>query len=330
MTSRHSEGRRIEGRMLVTGASGFVGVHLCSELVATGWSVRAAVRSREAASRLPKGVEPFYVSGIGPETDWACGLEGIDGVAHLAGRAHVTKEASEPLDAYREVNVGGTKRLAEACAEAGVQRLVFVSSVKAAGEGATAAYTEEDPFGPEDAYGVSKMEAERALMEVSARTGLEGVVLRPPLVYGPGVKANFLMLMGLVRRGVPLPFGSVRNERSLVYVGNLVAAVSTCLEHRAAAGQTFFVADDESPSTGELVSRMGRLMKRPAKLVPVPVPLLRLGGRLTGRSGQVDRLVGSLTVSTTKIRRLLDWAPRFSLDDGLRETVDWYSRRAGG
>lgn len=321
----------MKGRVLVTGASGFVGGHLCPELLESGWTVRAVVRSPEAADRLPRGVEPFYVSEIGPETDWGEGLEGVGVVAHLAGRAHVTREESvDPLSAYREVNVGGTRRLAEACAGAGVRRLVFVSSVKAVGEGAPVAYDEETPRRPEDAYGVSKMEAEDVLAEVAARTGLEAVVLRPPLVYGPGVKANFRMLMGLVRRGLPLPLGMVRNERSMVYVRNLTATISTCLEHPAAAGETFFVADGYSPSTGELVRRMGHLMKRPARLVPVPVPLLRLGGRLTGRSGQVDRLVGSLTVSTAKIRRLLGWSPRYSMDDGLRETVDWYATRTGG
>ncbi len=321
----------MRGRVLVTGASGFVGAHLCPELLGAGWTVRAVVRSPEAAKRLPRGVEPFYVSSIGPETYWGDGLGGVDVVAHLAGRAHVTKEESAgSLEAYREINVGGTRRLAESCAGAGVSRLVFVSSVKAVGEGAPVAYTEESPCWPEDAYGVSKMEAENALAEVAARTGLEAVVVRPPLVYGTGVKANFRMLMGLVKKGVPLPLGLVRNERSMVYVRNLTATISACLEHPAAAGETFFVADGESPSTPELVSRMGRLMKRPARLVPVPVPLLRLGGRLMGRSGQVDRLVGSLTVSTAKIRRLLGWSPRFSLDEGLRETVDWYAARTEG
>ena len=321
----------MRGRVLVTGASGFVGGHLCPELLSEGWAVRAVVRSTEAAAKLPRGVEPFYVSEIGPETDWREGLEGVDVVAHLAGRAHVTNEESaDPLDAYREINVGGTRRLAEACAGAGVRRLVFVSSVKAVGEGSPTAYTEEGPRRPEDAYGVSKMEAEDALAEVADRTGLEAVVLRPPLVYGPGVKANFRMLMGLVRKGTPLPLGLVKNERSMVYVRNLAATVSLCLEHPAAAGEAFFVADGESPSTRELVVRMGRLMKRPARLVPVPVPLLRLGGRVTGRAGQIDRLVGSLTVSTAKIRRLLGWSPRFSLDEGLRETVDWYASRAEG
>ena len=316
----------MRGRVLVTGASGFVGGHLCPELLAAGWDVRAAVRSPETAGRLPRGVEPFYVSEIGPETDWGEGLEGVDVVAHLAGRAHVTREESEnPMAAYREVNVEGTRRLAEACDGAGVRRLVFVSSVKAVGEGAPVAYDEETPRRPEDAYGVSKMEAEDALAEVSARTGLGAVVLRPPLVYGPGVKANFRMLMELVKGGVPLPLGMVRNERSMVYVRSLTTAISSCLEHPAAAGETFFVADGESPSTKDLVTRMGRLMKRPARLVPVPVPLLRLGGRVTGRAGQVDRLVGSLTISTAKIRRLLGWSPRFSLDDGLRETVNWYA-----
>ncbi len=252
-------------------------------------------------------------------------------MTHLAGRAHVTKEESaDPLGAYREINVEGTRRLAEACAGVGVRRLVFVSSVKAVGEGSPVAYTEENPCRPEDAYGVSKMEAEDALAEVSARTVLEVVVLRPPLVYGPGVKANFRRLMGLVSKGIPLPLGLVRNERSMVYVRNLTATISSCLEHPAAAGETFFVADGESPSTRELVARMGRLMKRPARLVPVPVFLLRLGGRVTGRAGQVDRLVGTLTVSTAKIRRLLGWSPRFSVDEGLRETVDWYASRTEG
>lgn len=319
----------MRGRALVTGASGFVGRHLCPELVAAGWTVRAVVRSPEAARQLPQGVEHFAVSGIGPETDWAEGLEGVDVVAHLAGRAHVTREESaDPVSAYREVNVGGTRRLAEACSEAGVRRLVFVSSVKAVGEGARVAYTEETACRPEDAYGVTKLEAEAALAEVSA--GVEAVVLRPPLVYGSGVKANFLRLLRLADRGLPLPFGSVRNARSMVFVGNLVGAISLCLEHPDAAGETFFVADRESLSTRGLVVKMGEALKRPARLVPVPVPLLRLVGRATGKSGEVDRLLGSLTVSTEKIRRTLSWSPPFSMDDGLRETVDWYRSRPKG
>lgn len=325
------EGRHARGRVLVTGASGFVGGHLCPELMAAGWTVRAVVRNPEAARRLPEGVEHFMISGIGSETDWAEGLEGVDAVAHLAGRAHVThEESADPMGAYREVNVGGTRRLAEACSEAGVCRLVFVSSVKAVGEGAPVAYTEETACRPEDAYGVSKLEAEGALAEVFTRTGLEAVVLRPPLVYGPGVKANFLRLLGLVERGLPLPFGSVKNARSMVYVGNLVGAILLCLEHPAASGGTFFVADGEPPSTRGLVMKMGEALKRPARLVPVPVPLLRLGGRVTGRSAEVDRLVGSLTMSTEKIRRHLGWSPRYSVDDGLRETVNWYKARPRG
>ena len=310
-------------RVLVTGASGFVGGHLCSALVPEGWTVRAAVRRPEVAAGLPRGVEPFLIPDVGPKTDWSAALEGIDTVAHLAGRAHVTREESaDPLDAYRTVNVEGTRRLLEACAGAGVRRFVFVSSVKAVGEGAATAYTEESPCRPEDAYGVSKLEAERLVSTASARAGgIEAVVVRPPLVYGPGVRANFLRLVRLVQKGLPLPFGSVENARSMVFVGNLAHAISWCLNHPAAAGETFFVADGEALSTRELVLRIGAFLGRPARLVPVPVPLLRLGGQLARRSGEVERLVGSLTVSTSRIRGVLDWDPPYSVDYCSHETL---------
>ena len=318
---------RVKDRVLVTGANGFVGGHLCAELLRRGNAVRGAVRSPSAAEVLPGDVEPFVVPDVGPGTDWSAGLEGVEAVVHLAGRVHVTREEGpDPLSAYRRVNVEGTARLLEASVEAGARRLVFLSSVKAVGEGGPAAYTEETPCRPADAYGISKLEAERALSEAAPR--IETVVVRPPLVYGPGVRANFLKLIGAVSRGLPLPLGRVENARSMVYVRNLTDAISLCLEHPAAAGETFLVADEERPSTRELVSKLGGFLGRPARLAPVPVPLLRLGGRLEGRSDQVERMVGTLTVSTAKIRDVSGWTPPYSMEKGLKATALWIGRSA--
>jgi len=253
--------------------------------------------------------------------DWGKVLVGVSTVVHLAARVHVMHETeTDPLTAFRAVNVGGTLKLARQAAAAGVKRFVFISSVKVNGESTSSgkAFTELDAPNPQDAYGQSKHEAEQGLRQLSADTGMEVVIIRPPLVYGPGVKANFAALMRAVQRGWPLPLGAVHNQRSLVALSNLVDFIVTCLTHPAAANQTFLVSDGEDLSTPDLIRRMARAMNRPARLLPVPVWALQAVALLLGKGDAVQRLCGNLQVDISKARKLLGWNPPVSVDEGLR------------
>lgn len=317
--------------VLVTGANGFVGLALCARLLEEGWHVRGTVRSAKYADSLPVRVDTVQVESIGPDTGWSKALAGVDTVVHLAARVHVLNDtAADPLLAFRQVNVAGTKRLARVALTAGVRRFVYMSSVKANGEERPAPYTEKDKEAPLDPYGVSKWEAEQALHEIAARTGLEVVVLRPPLVYGPGVKANFLRLFEVVERGIPLPLASVNNRRSLIYLGNLVDAVVTCIAHPRAAGETYLVSDGEDVSSPELIRRVAAALGRPARLFPFPLRLMRLAGKLSGKSPVVERLLDSLTVDSGKIRRELGWNTSYTMAQGLMETAEWYLKGVRG
>lgn len=302
----------------VTGANGFVGRALCQHLQAQGLSVRAITRSAETAK------DAWAVGDLGPGTDWSQSLQGVDCVVHCAARVHVLQDIEpDPLRSYRRVNVEGSRSLAVAAAAAGVRRLVFLSSLKVHGERTEPGhpFTSGMPPAPEDAYGQSKLEAEQALHEVAGRTGLELVVVRPPLVYGPGVKANFLRLMNAVARGTPLPLGAVDNRRSLLGLDNLTDLLLQCVKHPAAAGHTFLASDGQDLSTPELVRALARAMGRPARLWPVPVAWLRLAGRLLGRGPQIDRLIGSLQVDIGHTRQVLGWMPRLTVEQGLRLAV---------
>jgi nucleoside-diphosphate-sugar epimerase len=307
--------------ILVTGATGFIGAALCQSLLVRGHAVRAMTRTARAVE--PSRLQWVVVPDIAEGPDWHAILDGIDVVVHLAAVAHrATSEAQ-----MRRVNVGATLRLAEAAAGS-IRRFVFLSSVKLHGEDSGAVlYSETDALRPEDAYGRSKLEAEQALTEIAARSSMELVSIRPPLVYGPRVKANFLRLLGWIDSGLPLPFASVHNRRSFIYLGNLVDAVIRCAEHPAARGP-FLFADGETVSTPELVSRIARALDRPARLLPVPPALLRLAGTIAGRHGEIQRLTGNLVVDTSRARRLLDWRPPCTLDEGLAETARWF-RSAG-
>ncbi|MCC7483964.1 MAG: NAD-dependent epimerase/dehydratase family protein [Burkholderiales bacterium] len=308
--------------VLVTGAAGFVGAAVCAELAAAGFAVRKAVRV------VPAGTNDgsVAVGDIGAGTDWRAALHGIGSVVHLAARTHVLREsARDPLAAYRATNVAGTRALAAQAAAAGVRRVVFVSSIKVNGERtAGRPFTEADAALPEDAYGRSKWEAERALAEVAAATRIETIVLRPPLVYGPGVKANFLRLMALVARGVPLPFASIANRRSLLYVGTLAHAIATALAAPGAAGRTFLVSDGEDLSTPDLVRALARALGVPAQLLPFPPALLRLAAAALGRRAEIERLAGALEVDAGAIRRELGWRPPRSVAQGLSATARWF------
>jgi nucleoside-diphosphate-sugar epimerase len=306
--------------ILVTGANGFVGRMLCEALAGAGRTVRKAVRAPLA------GFSDLAVGEIGPATDWRAALEGAGAVVHLAARTHVLREtAPDSLAEYRRINVAGTDRLARAAAAAGVRRLVFLSSVKVNGERTDARpFTEDDAPRPEDAYGVSKWEAEQVLARAAAETGLKVVVLRPPLVYGPGVKGNFLRLVHLVARGVPLPLGAVANRRSLVYAGNLVDAIVKALDAPQAAGRTYLVSDGEDLSTPELVRSLAQSLGVKARLMPVPPAALGLAATLAGKRAEFARLTGSLQVDSSRIRRELAWRPPFTLAQGLELTARWY------
>ncbi len=259
------------------------------------------------------------VPDIAGEFDRKALLAGVDVVVHLAAIAH---SSGNPEIEIRRVNVNGAIRLAESAAGL-VRRFIFMSSVKVHGEDSgAAAFSESDIPCPEDLYGRSKLEAERALAEICARSGIELVIIRPPLVYGPRVRANFLRLLQWVESGWPLPLGRVRNRRSMIYLGNLVDAVTRCTERPGACG-SFLVSDEEITSTPELVSRIARALGRSANLVPVPPAFLRLIGALMGRRDEIRRLTGNLVVDATKARQLLDWRPPYSLDKGLDETVRW-------
>jgi nucleoside-diphosphate-sugar epimerase len=304
--------------VLVTGASGFVGRAVMARLAGDGHAVRAAVR--RPMRDWPGVVEDVIVGDLTPTTRWHDALASVDTVIHLAARVHVMHDAAaDPLAEFRRVNVEGTLNLARQAAAAGVSRFVFVSSVKVHGEAGT--FTEADLPAPADAYGVSKHEAEEGLRRIAADTGLEVAILRPPLVYGPGVKANFLSMMRIVARGIPLPFGAVRNRRSLIALDNLVDVVLVCAVHPAAANQTFLVSDGEDLSTPDLIRRLARAMGRPARLVPVPMSLLSAGAAIVGRRAVAQRLFESLRVDIAKVRATLGWTPPISVDEGLRRAV---------
>lgn len=312
--------------ILVTGANGFVGTALCNRLVAAGHRVRGALRRRDRLWKSVDGVDYVQVGDIGPDTHWSEALEGVGAVVHLAARAHVMHEtAAAPLAAFRAVNVAGTERLARVAAEKGVRRFVYASSIKVNGEStATTPFTEADTAAPVDPYAVSKYEAEQALRLTAKETGLEVVMVRPPLVYGPGVGGNFLRLLQLVERGIPLPLALVDNLRSMIYLGNFADALTVCTIHSAAAGQTFLVSDGEDISTPDLFRALAAALSVPARLFPFPMTLLKLGGLILGKQGEVGRLTGSLQVDSSKIRNTLHWRPRYTLADGLAETARWY------
>jgi nucleoside-diphosphate-sugar epimerase len=311
-------------KVLVTGASGFVGSTLCAHLLAKGYTVRGAVRSI-SGNPLP-GVDVRVVSDLNADTDWSNVLDGINAVVHCAARVHIMSEASvDPLAVFREVNVKGTAYLAEQAVESGVRRFIYISSIKVNGE-----TTSEDSFqaddipAPKDPYGISKWEAEQVLQKISEKTGLEVVIIRPPLVYGPGVRANFLRVMKGVMMGLPLPFGAVNNRRSMVAIDNLVDLIETCLNNPQAVNQTFLVSDGEDLSTKALFQRTAIALGKPVSLIPIPVSLLWAIARLFGKTDLAQRLCGSLQVDIGKTRNRLNWSPPVSIDEALCKTAKYF------
>ncbi|OGQ59660.1 MAG: hypothetical protein A3G39_08325 [Deltaproteobacteria bacterium RIFCSPLOWO2_12_FULL_43_16] len=317
--------------VLITGANGFVGQALCKRMASNGWQIRGTVRSAKQVASLPIGVQAEQIESITADTDWSNALAGVDAVVHLAARVHVMKDTSvDPLSAFREVNVAGAEHLARMASQLGVRRFIYVSSVKVNGEGSKVAYSEDDEPLPVDPYGISKWEAEMVLHKVAAKTGMEVVILRPPLVYGPSVKANFLRLLKLTKMGIPLPLASLKNQRSMIYVGNLVDAIMTCLEHPKAVGETFMVSDSEDVSTSDLIRMIAKVMGKKARLIPFPLPLLKVVGQLFGKSPEIERLTGSLCIDSSKIRKVLGWKPPYTMEEGVSKTVQWYVEEVRG
>lgn len=304
-------------RVLVTGANGFVGRHVVAELRAAGFDVRAALRP---GADLPvPGMEAVRIADIGPDTDWDQALTGVDAVVHLAGRAHVLRESvQDPRREFLRVNAEGTRRLAEACVGR-VERFLFLSSIAVHGSAAGPRIDRDSPTRPDTPYGESKLRAEQALREHDQEGRLTVTILRPPAVYGPGAPGNLARLAGAVRRGVPLPLASVRNRRSLVGVSSLARALSACLERPEASRGSFPVADEESLSTAEIIRCLARGTGRPARLWPCPPGLLRLGGRLSGRSRMIAQLVDSLEVDARDLRAAIGPFQQHGSCEGLAE-----------
>jgi nucleoside-diphosphate-sugar epimerase len=329
--------RALPRSVLVTGATGFLGGHVCQAFAERGIGVRALVRRPSGLTAA--GIEPWPIRDLADTARLGPALTGIEAVVHLAAHVHqgsVPADGSAAAAAFRTVNVDGTRTLLEAAMAAGVRDFVFASSVKVVGEGGDTPWTEDTPPAPADAYGVTKLEAERLVRDRAVGHRLHAPVLRLPLVYGPGMKANALRLFDAVARGTPLPLGAVHNRRSLLFVGNLIAAIFATLQSEGGS-DTFFVSDAEDVSTPELVRAIARALERPARLVPVPIGLLRTAARtgdlLAGivpfplTSAALDRLVGSLAVDSSRLARSTGYRPPYSLTDGLRITAEWYRSR---
>lgn len=309
-------------KLLVTGSTGFVGARVVERAEARDWEVASVIRQ---SSRTHPNC--FFVSSIGPETDWSNAFEGVDCVVHCAARVHQMNESEQDaLAAYRDINTLGTLNLAKQAAEAGVKRFVFVSSIKVNGE-----FSEPNlPFEPnlknipQDPYGLSKYEAEVELAKLSKDTGLEVVIIRPPLVYGPGVKANFLSMMRMIDKGIPLPFGAIKNQRSLVYLDNLSSLILTCCEHSSAPGQTFLASDGHDVSTTQLMRTIALSMGKTPRLLPIPMSWIQAGSSVLNKQHIAQRICGSLQVEIGSTKDTLKWEPPVTFEEGIKRTVEAY------
>lgn len=315
--------------VFLTGGTGFVGSELIKSLIRND-SFRITLAVRDSAKNSWGGAGPakiFYIEDLYERTDWSGMLSGANVVIHCAGRAHIMSEnVLSPLQEYRRVNVEGTLNLARQAAAAGVKRFIFISSVKVNGEATVpgkpfCAHSAPNPIDP---YGVSKFEAEQGLIELRADTGMEVVIIRPVLVYGPGAKANFLNMMKWLYRNIPLPLGAIHNKRSLVALDNLIDLIVTCIDHPRAANQTFLVSDGEDLSTTELLQRMSRALGKRPRLLPVPVWMLATAAKLVGKQSIAQRLCGSLQVDSSYTRERLGWTPPVSVDAALRRTAQHF------
>ncbi|MCT7995243.1 UDP-glucose 4-epimerase family protein [Laspinema olomoucense] len=324
-------------QILLTGITGFVGQHLSCRLVSEGHNVYGTIRKNKDIGKLSAEVQPVLIDSLTSPLPEAF-LNNVDAIVHLAARVHQMKDVNnnDALTLYRQINTKATINLAKQAARIGVRRFIYLSSIKVHGEEqdpSNTPYTEQDICHPKEPYAQSKWEAEQLLNQLAQETSLEIVILRPPLIYGSDVKANFLKLIELIKKGIPLPFGQVENRRSLVYVDNLVDAIIPCLTHPNAKNQTFLISDGQDLSTPDLIRKIAYYLDRPCHLLPVPPSLLKVAGnfadmgeKLLGRSlplntPTIDRLLGSLVVDSSKIRNTLNWQPPFTIDEGLQQTL---------
>lgn len=311
--------------ILLTGATGFVGQGILKQALLQSIDVLCISRkAMQIISGTTGNMGNIVMPELAANTDWSAALSGVSSVIHCAARVHVMQESSaDPLALFRLVNVVATLNLARQAAQAGVRQFIFISSVKVNGEQTTPGqpYTEDSSPQPEDAYGISKYEAELALLELGRNTGMAITIIRPPLVYGPGVRANFLSLLQSVRRGIPLPLGSIHNQRSFIYLDNLVSLVLCCLDNPKASNQVFLASDGHDLSTTELLQACATALGVPSRLIPFPAKLLSLAASLIGKKSMADRLCQSLQVDISKTKQVLDWVPPYTIAQGLLATV---------
>lgn len=309
-------------KILITGVAGFIGQALADKL-AINPEYCIAGTTRRPESDIPKCVSIFTVGDLCSNTDWSIVLQDVDVVIHLAARAHIVKEeVADPSTEYRRVNVEGTLNMARQAVDAGVKRFVFISSIGVNGNINTRPFRADAQPNPAEPYAQSKWEAEQGLMQLAAETDMEVVIIRPPLVYGPGAPGNFGSLVRWIEKGVPLPLGAIHNRRSLVGIDNLADLIVRCIDHPAAANQVFLAGDGADLSTTELLRGVGRAMGKPARLIPVPAGMLQLGATLLGKKAMAQRLLGSLQVDISKTCELLDWKPPYTVEEGLRRCFE--------
>lgn len=309
---------------LLTGTTGFIGSSLTQHLDYKGFSLAAAVRC--VTDSLPAGIQQIPIGDLLPNTNWANALNDVDTIIHLAARAHILKDqATDPLAAFRETNTYATINLAQQAANAGVHRFILISSIGVNGNQTFGnPFTATDTPNPVEPYAISKYEAEISLRQVAAETDMEVVIIRPPLVYGANAPGNFGQLIKTIVRGIPLPLGSIHNQRSLIALPNLIDLITTCIDHPAAANQTFLVSDDEDLSTTQLLERLSLALGKPARLLPIPQSWLETSLTLVGKRAIAQRLCGNLQVDISKTRDLLGWTPPISVDEALSQTAQTY------
>ncbi|MBF0343507.1 MAG: SDR family oxidoreductase [Nitrospirae bacterium] len=314
-------------KVLVTGVNGFIGQYLSRILCEKGYSVKGTVRSHRRILSVLNTIDISIVDDIGTKTDWHKILIDIDVIVHLAARVHIMKEISNnPLMEYRQVNTLGTKHLAMQASNAGVKRMIYISTIKVNGERTNnKPFTEKDQPIPEDFYAISKLDAEKYLCNIAEKTNLEVVILRPPLVYGAGVKGNFYNLLKLIKKGIPLPLSNINNIRSLIYIENLIDAIITCIQHPSATNKIFLVSDYENLSTSEIIKLLSMAFNKSNRLFHVPAKLLYIAGIITGQSNTIKRLTDSLSIDSSKIRNELGWIPPFTVNQGFKDTVEWFN-----
>lgn len=314
--------------ILVTGANGFIGKSLCKLLVESDFSVIACVRNCKQEI-WDKNISELSIGNIDQNTEWSHALENVSVVIHLAARVHILDERniSSPLDLYREINVKGTENLAIQAANSGVKRFIYLSSIKVNGKQSKIPFSADDSVMPNDPYAISKWEAEQKLSSIGAATGLEIVIIRPPLVYGQAVKGNFLRLMQLLDRRLPIPLGKVNNKRSMVNVDNLCDFIKLSIEHPKANGQVFLISDDRDLSSTELIKIIAKQQYRSPRLVPVPLKLLGFIAQILGKRQEIERLCDSLQVNIQKNKALLNWSPPWSVEEGVRKAVEYQKQQ---